>query len=139
MPTKRPPPPSPSMTAKPSRRRSSRPPPSDVIAHATHPTLSVSIVALGDIPTLLTALSADDAPPSIAPLLAAVDGHLTVAELADRVRIEPEQARAIIAELVDRGIVALSRKAVLESGVGPVRSAPRSLDYWLAGLKPRTK
>lgn len=122
------------------RRSTSRPPSSGVVESGPRPTLSVAIVALGDIPTLLGSPAQDDAPPSLAPLLAAVDGDLTVAELADRVRLDPEQARAMIAELVDRGVIALSRKSGSASGVGSVRaSASRSLDYWLAGLKPRTK
>ncbi len=126
------------MMEKEARRRTSRPPPSGIVESGRHATLSVAIVALGDIPTLLGSPAPDDAPPSLAPLLAAVNGDLTVAELADRVRIDPEQARAMIAELVDRGVIALSRKPVSASGVGSVRSTPRSLDYWLAGLKPRT-
>jgi hypothetical protein len=144
VPTKRPPPPSTVSTGASTppvgRRRSSRPPQSGITEHHNpRQTLSVAIVALGDIPTLLGNIASDDAPPSIAPLLAAVDGDLTVAELADRLRIDPEQARAMIAELVDRGVVALSRKSASSSGVGTVRTQSRSLDYWLAGLKPRTK
>lgn len=120
------------------------PPPSGV--NATRKTLSVAIVALGDIPTLLddsaqTRNARGEAEsPSVAPLLLAINGDSTVAEIADRLHIEPEQARAMIAELVDRGVVALSRKPASSSGVGAVRaSTPRSLEYWLAGLKPRTK
>jgi hypothetical protein len=138
-PTKRPPPPG--------KRRSSRPPPSGVTEHVSgrtpeykaRPTLSVSIVALGDIPTLLGRPPSLDDQIGVSVFLAAIDGDATVAELADRTKLDPEQARAIVAELVDKGIVALSRKTGSASGVGTVRTAPRSLDYWLAGLKPRTK
>jgi hypothetical protein len=129
-PTKRPPPPA---------RRSSRPPASGTKEYRPLPTLSVATVALGDIPLIVPGGTALEVQAATALLVANIDGASTVAELADRSKLEPEQARAIVAELVHKGLVSLTRKPASASGVGAVRSAPKSLDYWLAGLKPRTK
>jgi hypothetical protein len=116
-------------------KKSERPPP--------RPTLSVeAAVALGDVVVVLSEpanLREDD---NLSRLFSAIDGEATVAEVAERAKLELEHARALLADLRLRGHVNLSRRTPSESDVASIRTAkvePRSPDYWLAGLKPRRR
>ncbi len=78
----------------------------------------------------------------LARLVAAIDGEATVATLAATLGFDPHQVRAWIAELVDQGSVTFERRVPRSSQVEKVLSetaAKRSPDYWLQGLKPRTR
>jgi hypothetical protein len=117
------------------KKRSERPPP--------RPTLSVeAAVAIGDVPVVLSEpqnLKDDD---GLFRLFTAIDGDSTVAEVAERAKLELEHARALLADLRLRGHVNLTRRTPSESDVASIRGAkvePRSPDYWLAGLKPRRR
>jgi hypothetical protein len=115
--------------------KTDRPPP--------RPTLSVeAAVALGDVPVVVSeppALQQDD---GLFRLVSAIDGDATVAEVAERAKLEIEHARALLADLRLRGHVNLVRKTPSESDVQSIRDTkvePKTPDYWLAGLKPRRR
>jgi hypothetical protein len=98
-------------------------------------------VALGDIPILIErpTLEADDL--ELGRLLDAIDGYSNVASVAERARLDPQQARALLADLAQHGFVALDRRVRTASGVEPLKppAENKTLDYWLQGMRPRTR
>ncbi len=125
-------------------RTSRRPKP---IANTADPqkakeTLSIAaVVALGDIPVLLDTPTVPKGNTDLGRLIAAIDGEATVATLASTLGLDAHQVRAWIAELADQGSLTFERRVPRTSQVENVLSekARRSPDYWLQGLKPRTR
>jgi hypothetical protein len=104
-------------------------------------TLSIdAVVALGDIPVLRRTPPMLQEDPDLFRLVMAIDGHATVATLADRTRMDPQQARAWFADLARQECISFVRHARSQSGVDSVRHpmGERTADYWLQGLRPRT-
>jgi hypothetical protein len=116
--------------------------PQDTLVPPPKPTLSISAaVALGDIPILIAEPPGLDDDVELLRLVTAIDGEATVAVLADRARLDAQQARAWFADLAHQGFVTFERLERAESDVESVRGAPveaKPPEYWLQGLKPRT-
>jgi hypothetical protein len=103
-------------------------------------TVSVeAAVALGDIPILIErpALTEDDL--ELTRLIDAMDGYANVALVAERARVEIQQARALLADLSLHGFIALDRPVRTSSGIDPLKPEKKPLEHWLQGMRPRTK
>jgi hypothetical protein len=114
--------------------------PKHVPEQKARPTLSVATVRTDDVPALLREPPNADEDVGLLKLLSAIDGQRDVAALAKATSLEVEQVRALIASLVSRGFVSLPRAkspSLPDTDASPDKG--KGADYWLKGLKPRTR
>ena len=115
--------------------------PKHVPEQKARPTLSVATVRTDDVPTLLREPPHADEDVGLLKLLSAIDGKKDVAALAKATSLEVEQVRALIASLVSRGFVSIPRakSPSIPDTDAASPGAGKGADYWLKGLKPRTR
>jgi hypothetical protein len=102
-------------------------------APPARPTLSVATVGVTDVPSMLSEPPHADDDVGLLKLISAIDGKTSVKDLAQRCHLELEQVRALIATLQNKGFVSLRQASK------PASDGPKGGEYWLAGLKPRTR
>jgi hypothetical protein len=104
------------------------------------PTLSVATIRTDDVPTLLREPPRAQDEVGLLKVVSAIDGAKDVTALAKACHLEVEQVRALIASLVSRGFVSIPRaKAPSIPDAGADAEKAKGADYWLKGLKPRTR
>ncbi len=105
------------------------------------PTLSVATVRTDDVPVLVREPPQAKEEVGLLALVSAIDGTKDISVLAKACHLEVEQVRAFIASLMSKGFVTLTRAKApsLPGDHEPQSEKPKGEDYWLKGLKPRTR